>query len=118
MDRLQATLCAAWVPNTSWAPRFLRPWPLHARGFSSFRPLRAALPCLHHPTPPAPQILVFSDEFNKEGRSFKAGDKDPRWTAQDMYYFPTHDEEVYKPEQVTTAGTWGQFVGSSLGQPL
>lgn len=26
------------------------------------------------------------------------------WTAQDLYYFPTKDEEVYKPEQVRVEG--------------
>ena len=26
------------------------------------------------------------------------------WTAQDLYYFPTRDEEVYKPEQVAVEG--------------
>lgn len=26
------------------------------------------------------------------------------WTAQDLYYFPTQDQEVYKPEQVTVEG--------------
>ena len=33
----------------------------------------AGLPCL--------QVLVFSDEFNEDGRKFGAADKDPRWTA-------------------------------------
>ncbi len=35
-------------------------------------------------------------------RSAKAQDR--VWTAQDLYYFPTKDEEVYKPEQVTVEG--------------
>lgn len=32
--------------------------------------------------------LVFSDEFNVEGRTFYEGD-DPFWTAQDLNYWPT-----------------------------
>lgn len=47
-------------------------------------------------------FLVFSDEFEKPGRKFGVTDKDPKWTAEDMYYFPTQDVEVYKPDQVTT----------------
>ena len=52
-----------------------------------------------------PMILVFSDEFEKEGRKFDVKSKDPRWTAEDIYYFPTQDIEVYKPEQITTYST-------------
>lgn len=29
--------------------------------------------------------LVFSDEFNEEGRDFGVGAKDPRWTAERMW---------------------------------
>lgn len=47
-------------------------------------------------------ILVFSDEFEEDNRRFDVLARDPRWTAEDMYYFPTQDVEVYKPEQVTT----------------
>lgn len=32
--------------------------------------------------------LVFSDEFNKEGRTFFEGD-DPFWTGMDIHYWPT-----------------------------
>lgn len=32
--------------------------------------------------------LVFSDEFNVDGRTFYEGD-DPFWTAQDLHYWPT-----------------------------
>lgn len=49
-----------------------------------------------------PMILVFSDEFEKEGREFDVQANDSRWTAENIYYFPTQDIEVYKPEQVTT----------------
>ena len=49
-------------------------------------------------------FLVFSDEFNQDNRKFNVESRDPRWTADDIYYFPTQDVEVYKPEQVST---WG-----------
>lgn len=45
--------------------------------------------------------LVFSDEFNQDGRTFKDGD-DPFWTAADMHYWSTGDMEYYSPAQVTT----------------
>lgn len=32
--------------------------------------------------------LVFSDEFNQEGRTFFEGD-DPYFTAVDLHYWPT-----------------------------
>lgn len=31
-------------------------------------------------------VLVFSDEFNVDGRSFYPGD-DPYWTAEDYHYW-------------------------------
>ncbi|SCU88429.1 LANO_0D02080g1_1 [Lachancea nothofagi CBS 11611] len=46
--------------------------------------------------------LVFSDEFNAEGRSFYDGD-DQFWTAVDIHYDATHDLEWYSPDAVTTA---------------
>ncbi|PWZ01720.1 LOW QUALITY PROTEIN: SKN1-domain-containing protein [Testicularia cyperi] len=45
--------------------------------------------------------LVFSDEFNTNGRSFYPGD-DPYWTAVDLWPWPTGDYEWYSPEAVTT----------------
>jgi beta-glucanase (GH16 family) len=45
--------------------------------------------------------LVFSDEFNVEGRSFYPGD-DPFWEAVDLWYGATGDVEWYDPAQVTT----------------
>lgn len=45
--------------------------------------------------------LVFSDEFNQNGRTFAPGD-DPYWTAADMHYWATNDLEYYHPSQVTT----------------
>lgn len=32
--------------------------------------------------------LVYSDEFNKDGRTFYPGD-DPFWEAMDIHYWPT-----------------------------
>lgn len=46
--------------------------------------------------------LVFSDEFNAEGRTFYEGD-DQFWTAVDIHYAATHDLEWYTPDAVTTA---------------
>ncbi|KAJ3534230.1 hypothetical protein NMY22_g7012 [Coprinellus aureogranulatus] len=46
-------------------------------------------------------ILVFSDEFEQEGRTFWPGD-DPYWEAVDLHYWGTNDLEWYDPHQVTT----------------
>lgn len=46
--------------------------------------------------------LVFSDEFNKEGRTFYDGD-DQFWTAVDLHYQATQDLEWYSPDAITTA---------------
>ncbi|KAK0483237.1 glycoside hydrolase family 16 protein [Armillaria novae-zelandiae] len=45
--------------------------------------------------------LVFSDEFNRDGRTFHPGD-DPYWEAVDLWYGATADQEWYDPRQVTT----------------
>ncbi|CAI4494484.1 AQG_2a_G0021570.mRNA.1.CDS.1 [Saccharomyces cerevisiae] len=45
--------------------------------------------------------LVFSDEFNAEGRTFYDGD-DQFWTAPDIHYDATKDLEWYSPDAVTT----------------
>lgn len=45
--------------------------------------------------------LVFSDEFNKDGRSFYEND-DPFWQAVDLHYASTADLEWYDPDAVTT----------------
>ena len=45
--------------------------------------------------------LVFSDEFNIDGRTFYPGD-DPYWEAVDLHYWPTVDIEWYDPKQITT----------------
>ncbi|KAH6915106.1 glucosidase [Coprinopsis sp. MPI-PUGE-AT-0042] len=46
--------------------------------------------------------LVFSDEFNVDGRSFYPGD-DPYWEAADLHYWATNNMEWYDPAAVTTA---------------
>ncbi|GJE91332.1 glycoside hydrolase family 16 protein [Phanerochaete sordida] len=46
--------------------------------------------------------LVFSDEFNQEGRTFYPGD-DPYWEAVDLWYGSTMDQEWYDPSQITTS---------------
>ncbi|KAL1950818.1 hypothetical protein VTO73DRAFT_5942 [Trametes versicolor] len=45
--------------------------------------------------------LVFSDEFEQDGRTFYPGD-DPFWEAVDFHYWPTGDIEWYDPKQITT----------------
>ncbi|KAJ7740934.1 glycoside hydrolase family 16 protein [Mycena maculata] len=46
--------------------------------------------------------LVFSDEFNVDGRTFYPGD-DPYWEAVDLHYWATNNMEWYDPAAVTTA---------------
>lgn len=46
--------------------------------------------------------LVFSDEFETEGRTFYSGD-DPYWEAVDLHYWSTNNLEWYDPAGVTTA---------------
>ncbi|KAF9268840.1 beta-glucan synthesis-associated protein [Marasmius fiardii PR-910] len=45
--------------------------------------------------------LVFSDEFNEDGRTFYPGD-DPYWEAVDLHYWGTNNLEWYDPEAITT----------------
>ncbi|KAE9404833.1 glycoside hydrolase family 16 protein [Gymnopus androsaceus JB14] len=47
--------------------------------------------------------LVFSDEFNQDGRTFWPGD-DPYWEAVDLQYWETDDLEWYSPEAIVTKG--------------
>ncbi|ODQ80537.1 glycoside hydrolase family 16 protein [Babjeviella inositovora NRRL Y-12698] len=49
-----------------------------------------------------PLKLVFSDEFNKEGRTFYPND-DQFFEAVDIHYAATNDLEWYTPEMVTTS---------------
>ncbi|KAG6861130.1 hypothetical protein C0995_003582 [Termitomyces sp. Mi166 len=46
-------------------------------------------------------VLVFSDEFNTDGRTFYPGD-DPYWEAVDLHYWQTGDLEWYDPSGATT----------------
>ncbi|KAG8919176.1 hypothetical protein FRC02_001831, partial [Tulasnella sp. 418] len=45
--------------------------------------------------------LVFSDEFNVDGRTFYPGD-DPYWEAVDLHYWGTNNLEWYDPAAITT----------------
>ncbi|KAK7059126.1 hypothetical protein VNI00_001752 [Paramarasmius palmivorus] len=45
--------------------------------------------------------LVFSDEFNQDGRTFYPGD-DAYWEAVDLHYWGTNNMEWYDPEAITT----------------
>ena len=45
--------------------------------------------------------LVFSDEFNSDGRTFYPGD-DPYWEAVDLHYWQTNNMEWYDPSAITT----------------
>ncbi|KAI0695120.1 glycoside hydrolase family 16 protein [Cytidiella melzeri] len=45
--------------------------------------------------------LVFSDEFNVDGRTFYPGD-DPYWEAVDLHYWQTNNIEWYDPAAITT----------------
>ncbi|GAA6014692.1 hypothetical protein JCM11491_000195 [Sporobolomyces phaffii] len=45
--------------------------------------------------------LVFSDEFNLDGRTFWPGD-DPFWEAVDLRYWQTQDYEWYDPDAIVT----------------
>ncbi|KAF8249852.1 beta-glucan synthesis-associated [Wilcoxina mikolae CBS 423.85] len=47
--------------------------------------------------------LVFSDEFNREGRTFYEND-DQFWQAADFHYAATNDLEWYDPDAVITQG--------------
>lgn len=59
--------------------------------------------------------LVFSDEFNTDGRSFWPGD-DPWWEAVNLHYWATEDLEWYDPDAVTTAD--GKLVITLSEEPL
>ncbi|GAC75949.1 hypothetical protein PANT_19d00031 [Moesziomyces antarcticus T-34] len=55
-----------------------------------------------HPIDGGEFHLVFSDEFNQDGRTFWPGD-DPFWEAVDLHYWVTGDFEWYSPEAVNTS---------------
>ncbi|KAK7052326.1 beta-glucan synthesis-associated protein [Favolaschia claudopus] len=48
-----------------------------------------------------PMKLIFSDEFNVDGRTFYPGD-DPYWEAVDLHYWSTNNMEWYDPRAVKT----------------
>ncbi|KAI0071689.1 beta-glucan synthesis-associated [Panus rudis PR-1116 ss-1] len=60
--------------------------------------------------------LVFSDEFNVDGRTFYPGD-DPFWEAQDIWYGATADQEWYDPSQVTTKDGHLRIVMEQVADP-
>ncbi|KIY65569.1 glycoside hydrolase family 16 protein [Cylindrobasidium torrendii FP15055 ss-10] len=45
--------------------------------------------------------LIFSDEFNVDGRTFYPGE-DPYWEAVDLHYWQTNNMEWYDPAALTT----------------
>ena len=45
--------------------------------------------------------LIFSEEFNQDGRTFYPGD-DPYWEAVDLHYWATENLEWYDPKAITT----------------
>ncbi|EON64734.1 hypothetical protein W97_03967 [Coniosporium apollinis CBS 100218] len=47
------------------------------------------------------QVLVFSDEFNTDGRTFYDGD-DTYWQGVDIWYGATQDVEWYDPDALVT----------------
>ncbi|ODN76413.1 glucosidase [Cryptococcus wingfieldii CBS 7118] len=59
--------------------------------------------------------LVFSDEFEKEGRTFFEGD-DPFFTAMDIHYWGTGDLEWLDPSAVTTRD--GHLVMTMTQEPI
>lgn len=59
--------------------------------------------------------LVFSDEFNTEGRTFWPND-DPFWEGADIWYGATADYEWYTPEQINT--TNGHLQITLTEQPM
>ncbi|KAF4573075.1 hypothetical protein EYR36_007585 [Pleurotus pulmonarius] len=73
------------------------------RGLIDLETPRDAYNKVSYNDPSAEYQLVFSDEFNTEGRSFYPGD-DPYWEAVDLHYWQTNNMEWYDPEAVTTKG--------------
>lgn len=59
--------------------------------------------------------LMFSDEFNTDGRTFWPGD-DPFWEADNLHYWPTGDLEWYDPSAITTQD--GHLVITITEQPI
>ncbi|KAJ2919795.1 hypothetical protein MD484_g536, partial [Candolleomyces efflorescens] len=61
-------------------------------------------------------VLVFSDEFNQDGRTFYPGD-DPYWEAVDLHYWGTNDLEWYDPSQATTSNGSLQLILERVADP-
>lgn len=61
-------------------------------------------------------VLVFSDEFNQDGRTFYPGD-DPYWEAVDLHYWGTNDLEWYDPSGATTANGSLHLTLDRVGNP-
>lgn len=61
-------------------------------------------------------VLVFSDEFNVDGRTFYPGE-DPFWEAVDLHYWGTNDLEWYDPGQATTKGGYLQIRLDQVANP-
>ncbi|KAJ7871620.1 beta-glucan synthesis-associated protein-domain-containing protein [Mycena olivaceomarginata] len=57
------------------------------------------IPSYHDPS--KRMKLVFSDEFETDGRSFYPGD-DPYWEAVSLHYWQTGDLDWYDPSTITT----------------
>lgn len=62
-------------------------------------------------------VLVFSDEFNTDGRTFYPGD-DPYWEAVDIHYWGTNDLEWYDAGQPITKNGALQLTLESVSNPL
>jgi len=60
--------------------------------------------------------LVWSDEFEMDGRSFYPGD-DPYWEAVDLHYWQTGDLEWYDPSAVVTKDGALQLTLSQVADP-
>jgi len=61
--------------------------------------------------------LVFSDEFNLDGRTFYPGD-DPYWEAPNLHYWQTNDLEWYDPSAATTKDGALKLTLSKVTNPL
>ncbi|ORY70810.1 glycoside hydrolase family 16 protein [Leucosporidium creatinivorum] len=60
-------------------------------------------------------VLMFSDEFETDGRTFWPGD-DPVWEAVDIHYWATGDFEWYDPDAITTKD--GSLVITLTEEPI
>jgi hypothetical protein len=59
--------------------------------------------------------LIWSDEFNTDGRSFYPGD-DPFWEAQNLNYWQTGDEEWYGVCSTTVSARCLLLIASARAQ--